>query len=48
MFISLFLAGLGSLSLHRLSLVVINGGYSLVAVPGILLVVVSLLVEHRP
>ena len=47
MFIYLFPAVLGSLSLHRLSLVVINGGYALVAVPGIVLVVVSLLVEHR-
>ena len=32
---------------HRLPLVVVNGGYSLVAVSGLLIAVASLAMEHR-
>ena len=34
--------------MHRLSLVVGSGDYSLVAVQGLFIVVASLVVEHRP
>ena len=46
-FLILFLAVLGLLCCTGFSLVVVRGGDSLVAVCGFLIVVASLVVEHR-
>ena len=46
-FKNLLLAALGLIAMHELSLVVVRGGYSLVAVPGLLIVVALLVAEHR-
>ena len=45
-FKSLLLAALGLIALHELSLVVVRGGCSLVAVHGLLIVVALLVAEH--
>ena len=45
-FKSLLLAALGLIALHELSLVVVRGGCSLVAVRGLLTVVALLVAEH--
>ena len=45
-FIYLFWLCWVSVAAHRRSLVVVSGGYSLVAVCGLLIAVVSLVVEH--
>ena len=43
---NLFLAALGLIAMHELSLVVVRGGYSLVALHGLLIVVALLVAEH--
>ena len=47
LFISYFWSRWLFAALHGLSLVVVSRGYSLVAVPGLLMAVSSLMVEHR-
>ena len=43
---NLFLAALGLIAMHELSLVVVSGGFSLVAAHGLLIVVALHVAEH--
>ena len=46
-YLYLFLVVLGLLSIHRLSLVAVSGGYSLIAMHRLLIMVVSLFAKHK-